>query len=89
MARTIEDVARRLADVVPEEQAGRFEATISSSYYTAPEAMAGVWRELSSIVNDIVGPPPLRHDWQISAVAILTESSEDDVRAAFGVPSEE
>jgi hypothetical protein len=81
MARSITDVIAQLRKVIPAEQTQLLRGLISieeSAPYTAPEAEGLLWQRLGGDVN--AHCVPIDSDWKVSAVALLADISEAEVR---------
>ena len=83
MARSFVDVTKRIIAALPDEHTHDFDAVLRSAEYKAPEAEIDLWNEMSAILNDIVGQPPIEDGWRVSAVAILMDRPEEEIRANF------
>ena len=86
MNRRVGEVASRLAEIVPERHKDVFLEICEDSVYTAPELENPYWVCLSRAINDIV-PNKLNKEWQIKAVAILTDKDENFVRENYYDPA--
>lgn len=85
--RNIADVIESLKEVLPAELVvahAKLDRLLSSTGYTPPEYSGRDWAQLSAIVEEVVGAPPLTELWQVQLVARLMALSETQVRTRFG-----
>jgi hypothetical protein len=80
------NVALQIAEVVPEKSKGSFLVFAKACEYKTPEQFHSYWGILGGMVSAMVPqiPGKLKEDWQIKAVAFLTNKSEEFIRTNFG-----
>jgi len=87
--RNVFDVLSKIEDVCPTEWEARFTKCRRDLAYIAPELVSIAFAKVGECVTQVVGPPPLKEDWQVEAVAILMDKSAEDIRARYGVDAKE
>lgn len=80
--RSLIEIVREVADVMPEEHKSTFESLYTSVSYAAPEAQGMWYNRLLCIFNDII-PNPITKEWMVKPVSALTKLSEQEVREKY------
>jgi hypothetical protein len=87
--REIVNVIQEMKKSIPagnEEVFSKLDSIHQSASFSAPEMMGEWWQQLSVVVSELVGQPPLDTQtevWKLQVVAILTESNLESVKENF------
>lgn len=80
---TAMNIKSLLPQYMLDEYAVELDKFIKDVYYKAPEQWAAYWNYLGTMVNDMVGPPPIHEGWQLAVVAELMEITVEEVKERF------
>lgn len=77
------EVAEQIMEVVPKEYKGEFEWLANDFFYKAPEQWRECFGRLNVYCNIILeGENPLRTDWKVKMISILTTIPEEELKNA-------
>jgi hypothetical protein len=72
-----------MSQIVPEDIKPQFEKLARDVSYMAPELVGMAFNRIASLVEDVVGAPPITDDWKLEIVAKLMDIPLDLARIRF------
>lgn len=92
MARNIVDVIDQVLAVIPEGNeiaVNELKSLRSTCVYSPPEQILLLWNLFSEKMNYVVSQPPVVVEWEIKAIAIFMDKTEEQIQALFGAKETE